>query len=153
MRQTDQRLLSEIPVPFHDPFTCKVCFNPDAPESLRRQGVFSSNCSYVRHLRNFHKVDPSKDVVYFCSVCMFRGTLKQVKSHRCPGPNAPISDASVSLPRINPATKKHRLASETDPPAPLMASTSIRNRENYFQLIGKPSSPDQMNSWPLLLRP
>ncbi|GFT18724.1 hypothetical protein TNCV_2277171 [Trichonephila clavipes] len=126
----ETRLLSEIPVPFPDPFTCKVCFNPDAPESLRRQGVFSSNASYVRHLRNLHKVDPSKGVVYFCSVCIFKGTLKQVKSHRCPGLNPFISDASVSPSRIDPATKKHCLVSKLDPPAPPsaspMASTSIR---------------------------
>ncbi|GFU66498.1 hypothetical protein TNCV_106021 [Trichonephila clavipes] len=85
MRLSDRRLLCEIPVPFPDPFTCRICFNPEAAESLRRQGVFSSNGGYVRHLRNFHKIDPSSDVIYFCSVCIFKGTLKQVKSHRCPG--------------------------------------------------------------------
>ncbi|GFV58948.1 reverse transcriptase domain-containing protein [Trichonephila clavipes] len=67
-----------------------------------------------------------------------KGTLKQVKSHRCPGIILSISDDSVSPPRIDPATEKHCLVSKSDPPAPPLTSpmTSSSNR------MGRGSSLD-----------
>ncbi|GFS46334.1 hypothetical protein TNIN_130841 [Trichonephila inaurata madagascariensis] len=154
MRTTDLRLLCEIPVPFPDPFTCKACYNPDC---LRKQGIFASNGGYIRHLRNFHGVDPSKDVVYFCPVCMFKGTVKRVKSHRCPGPNAMLNlsgtDPSDPLSKIDPVSTTPRLSSEMEPPVsssafPLPSTSSREDRDPSLDLDYFPDNQQALPSRP-----
>ncbi|GFR33111.1 retrovirus-related Pol polyprotein from type-2 retrotransposable element R2DM [Trichonephila clavata] len=122
MTHNSDRPLLEIPVPFPDPFICHQCYNPKAPDSMRKQGVFNTNSRYTRHLRNIHAINTARDVSYYCSVCQFKGTVKHIKAHGCPGPSARLDLPSTGpcelLPRLD--TAPHPDPSET----PAVSSTT-----------------------------
>ncbi|GFT42670.1 hypothetical protein NPIL_3101 [Nephila pilipes] len=82
-----------IPFPVPSPLTCKICFNPKAPVSLRKIGIFKDNSRYTRHLRDAHKIATASRVRYECVRCGRRDpNLKKLSKHLCtrslPSPSA-----------------------------------------------------------------
>ncbi|GFS39870.1 hypothetical protein TNIN_33981 [Trichonephila inaurata madagascariensis] len=143
MTESELRALFWIPVPFPDPLVYKTCYNPRAPETMRKQGIFKSNSRYTRHLRNAHGIDTTNDVFYYCSTCNFKGTVKEVKDHHCsnhtPQPSASDAGPSVPNPRLDltqiPLSAELGLGQLVDPiqtsiPTPVFHRTSPTSTES-----------------------